>query len=119
MSESKVRIGILGSGSMGSAHAECLRQFAEVEIAGVFSRDRDRAVAAAKLCGARATTNPIELVAEPSLDAIDVCVPSVNHREFVVAALKSGKHVFCETPFALSIEDGRAMIDAAKEAKRI
>jgi len=119
MSESKVRIGILGSGSMGSAHAECLRQFPEVEIAGVFSRDRDRAAAAAKLCGARATTNPIELVAEPSLDAIDICVPSVSHREFVVAALKSGKHVFCETPFALSIEDGRAMIDAAKEAKRI
>jgi UDP-N-acetylglucosamine 3-dehydrogenase len=36
-----------------------------------------------------------------------------------VTALKNGKHVFCETPFALSIEDGRAMIEAARESKRI
>lgn len=119
MNESKIRIGILGSGSMGSAHAECLSQFPEVEIAGVFSRDSDHAAAAARICGAKATTDPMELIAEPSVDAVDVCVPSVNHRQFVIAALERGKHVFCETPFALSIEDGRAMIDAAHESKHI
>jgi predicted dehydrogenase len=117
MSESKIRIGILGGGSMGSVHAERLRQFTDVEGAGVFSRDRDHAAAAARICGAKATTDPMELIAEPSVDAVDVCVPSASHRQFVIAALEKGKHVFCENPFALSIEDGRAMIDAAHESK--
>jgi predicted dehydrogenase len=119
MNESKIRIGILGSGSMGSAHAECLRGLSDVEVAGVFSRDRDHAATAARICGAKATTDPMELVSDLSINAVDVCVPSVNHREFVVPALESGKHVFCETPFTLSNNDGRAMIDAAKKSGRI
>src|SRR5258708_20869879 len=119
MSESKIRIGILGSGAMGSEHAGCYREISEVEVVGVFSRNSERAAAAAKICGARATTDTTELIDDSSIDAIDVCVPSMNHREFIVAALKKGKHVFCETPFALSIDDGRAMIQAARESKRV
>ena len=83
MSVSEIRMGILGSGSMGSAHAECLREFPKVEVVGVFSRDRVRAAGAARICGAKATTDPMELIDEPSIDAIDVCLPSLNHRQFV------------------------------------
>jgi UDP-N-acetylglucosamine 3-dehydrogenase len=119
MSDTKIRVGILGSGSMGSEHAGCYREIPAVEVAGVFSRDGNRASTVAKTCGARATADPMELISDPSIDAIDVCLPSVNHRQFVVAALRRGKHVFCETPFALSIEDGREMIEAAREAKRV
>jgi UDP-N-acetylglucosamine 3-dehydrogenase len=119
MTAAKIRIGILGAGAMGSEHAGSLLNVPGVEVAAVFSRDHDRAEAAAKICGAKPTTDAVEVIAHPAIDAIDVCVPSVNHRELVIAALKHGKHVFCETPFALSIEDGRAMIDAASQSKRI
>jgi UDP-N-acetylglucosamine 3-dehydrogenase len=119
MSAVKIRIGILGAGAMGSEHAGCLLNVAGVEVVAMFSRDRSRAAAAAKICGAKPTTEAMEVIANPAIDAIDVCVPSVNHREFVTSALKHGKHVFCETPFALSIEDGRAMLDAASQSKRI
>ena len=119
MSDSKITIGILGGGAMGSEHAGCYRELPGVEVSAVFSRDRERAAAAAQVCNAKPTTNPMEIVADPAIDAIDVCVPSINHREFVVAALKNGKHVFCETPFALSVDDGRAMIETARETKRI
>jgi UDP-N-acetylglucosamine 3-dehydrogenase len=119
MSESKIRIGILGAGSMGSEHAGCYREMSDVEVVGVFSRNSEHASAAAKICGANATTDPMALIDDSSVDAIDVCVPSVNHRQFVIAALNKGKHVFCETPFALSLDDGRAMIEAARQSKRI
>ena len=119
MSESKIRIGILGSGSMGSEHAGCYGSIASVEVAGVFSRDRERASVAARICGAKPTTDAMALIDDPAIDAIDICVPSADHSQFVVAALKAGKHVFCETPFALANDDARAMIDAAREAKRI
>jgi UDP-N-acetylglucosamine 3-dehydrogenase len=119
MSAGKIKIAILGAGAMGSAHAGSYRNIDTVEVTAVFSRDPKRAAAAAAICGARPCTLVDELFADPSIDAVDVCVPSVNHREYVVATLKHGKHVFCETPFALSIEDGRAMIEAAHESKRI
>jgi predicted dehydrogenase len=56
---------------------------------------------------------------DPNVDAIDVCLPTSNHAEFVVAALEHGKHVFCETPFALTFTEAEAMLEAAKDADRI
>jgi predicted dehydrogenase len=119
MQASKVRIGILGAGSMGAEHAYCYRQIAGAEIAGIFSRNVERAKALAQQCDAAAYADARLLIADPNVDAIDVCVPSENHRAFVVEALASGKHVFCETPFALSMADSDAMIEAAKKAKRV
>ncbi len=119
MSAGKIKVGILGAGAMGSAHAESYRNLDQVEVRAIFSRDSSRAADGAAICGARPCTVAVEILDDPSIDAIDVCVPSVNHREYVVAALQHGKHVFCETPFALSIEDARAMIAAARHAKRI
>ena len=115
----EVRIGILGSGSMGSVHAECYQRIEGAKVAGVFSRNRERATTVAQICGATAVDDASALLDDPTINAIDVCVPSVNHHEFVVAALQRGKHVFCETPFALQLTEAEAMIAAAKDAHRI
>jgi UDP-N-acetylglucosamine 3-dehydrogenase len=119
MSDSKVKVGILGAGAMGSEHAGCFRAIEGTEVVGVFSRNRERAAACAQICGAKPASDPLALINDPSIDAIDVCVPSANHREFVVAALMQGKHVFCETPFALKLDDAEAMIEAAKKSGKI
>jgi UDP-N-acetylglucosamine 3-dehydrogenase len=68
---------------------------------------------------ARAVADAEALLDNPALDVIDVCVPSAAHRAFVLAALERGKHVICETPFALDIEDAEAMIAAAEAANRL
>jgi UDP-N-acetylglucosamine 3-dehydrogenase len=47
------------------------------------------------------------------------CLPTSIHAEFVVAALERGKHVFCETPFALTLTEAEAMLKAAENADRI
>jgi len=54
-----------------------------------------------------------------SADAIDVCLPSTIHHAFVVPALSAGKHVFCETPLALGLDEARQMRDAARRADRL
>lgn len=104
---------------MGSAHASCYSEIDGVEIAGIFSRNAERARAAAKKWATAAVTDPVRLISDGDIDAIDVCVPSANHRDFVIAALRHGKHVFCETPFALSLADAEEMIAASRDAKRI
>lgn len=119
MPEAKIRVGILGAGAMGTEHAISSRAIETAQIVGVFSRNPDRAETVAKLCGAQPVTDPFVLINDPSIDAIDVCLPSVNHREFVIAALARGKHVFCETPFALTLDDAEAMIEAARKSGKL
>jgi UDP-N-acetylglucosamine 3-dehydrogenase len=114
-----VRIGILGSGWMGSVHAARYARIKGANVVGIFSRNWERAEAAAKICNAKAVGDVSALLDDPNVDAIDVCLPTSNHAEFVVAALEHGKHVFCETPFALTFTEAEAMLEAAKDADRI
>jgi UDP-N-acetylglucosamine 3-dehydrogenase len=115
----EVRIGILGSGWMGSVHAECYPRIKGAKVVGIFSRNRERAEAAAKICDAEVVGDVSALLDGPNIDAIDVCLPTSIHADFVVAALQHGKHVFCETPFALTLTEAEAMLKAAEDADRI
>jgi UDP-N-acetylglucosamine 3-dehydrogenase len=118
---SEVRIGILGSGWMGSVHAECYQRIEGAKVVGVFSRKRERAEVVAKMCGAKAVADVSALLDSPNIDAIDVCVPTANHAEFVLAALEHGKHVFCETPDAIRGKADPGLLDAkhASEALKL
>jgi len=114
-----VRIGILGAGTMGAVHAAAYAGLPEVEVVGVFSRDEARAQSVAKLCGAEPFTDAAALIRHAALDAIDICLPSPVHADFVVPALDQGKHVFCESPLALRLDEARLMRDAARRAGRL
>lgn len=114
-----IRIAILGAGAMGAEHGYCCSRIDGVEIAGVFSRDLARASAVAKDCRARATTDPSSLIEDPTVEAVDVCLPSALHAPFVIGALEQGKHVFCETPLTLDMAEGLRLRDAARRARRL
>lgn len=119
MNSGKVRIGILGAGAMGAEHAAGYAGIAGVEVASVFSRDPGRASKVAAIGGATPCIDAEAVIGDASIDAIDVCLPSEIHHDFVVAALLRGKHVFCETPLALSLDQARRMRDAARRAGRL
>lgn len=56
------------------------------------------------------------VVARDDIDIVDISVPTHLHREIAVAAAEAGKHIFCEKPFAVSVDDAKAMYDAAEAA---
>ena len=114
-----VRIAILGAGAMGTTHAAAYTAMPEVSVVGVFSRDPARAAAAATIGKALPFTDAAALVQRAEVDAIDVCLPSANHHDVVIAALEAGKHVFCESPLALDLDQARRMRDAARGAGRL
>jgi predicted dehydrogenase len=60
-----------------------------------------------------------DLYADPNIDLIDICLPPSQHAEVTVKALKARKHVFCEKPMALAVEDAKKMVQAAKKANRM
>ncbi len=119
MADDKIRIGILGAGAMGTAHAAVYADIVDVEVVGVFARDLQRARSAAALCKAEPFTDADALIRHPAVDAIDVCLPSAVHHDFVIPALDQGKHVFCESPLALRLADARRMLEAARRADRL
>ena len=75
MSDAKVKVGILGAGAMGGEHAYCFGEIENAEVAGVFSRNPERAEAAAKICNAEAVSDPFAIINDGTIDAIDICLP--------------------------------------------
>lgn len=60
-----------------------------------------------------------ELLANKEVQAVIVATPSYQHKEIVLAALQAGKHVYCEAPLATTVEDARAIAQAAKNAPKL
>ncbi len=58
-----------------------------------------------------------ELLADPEIDLVDICLPTYLHAEVAMAALKAGKHVLCEKPMARTVEECDRMLEAARSAK--
>jgi predicted dehydrogenase len=59
-----------------------------------------------------------DLIADPSIDLVDICLPPALHAPVAIAALKAGKHVLVEKPIALEPADAKRMVEAAKRADR-
>jgi predicted dehydrogenase len=119
MERTKTRLGILGAGAMGATHAAAYATMADVEVVGVFARDVEKARSIAALCKASTVIDARTLIEDDRVDAIDICLPSPIHPQFAIAALDRGKHVFCETPMALTMDEALAMREAARKADRL
>ena len=119
MAKKTVRVGVIGCGAIGQRRH--LPEYAardDVELVGVCDIKFPRAKAAAKTFGApKAFKNHKDLL-KLAPDAISVCTPNYLHAPQSLDALRAGCHVLCEKPMAGSVKDAKAMIAAAKKARR-
>jgi predicted dehydrogenase len=115
---SKRRIGIIGIGFGAQVYVPGL-QSEGWEVAALCSRHRERATKAAAAAGVPDVhTDPMELIRRDDLDAVAITTPPGAHRELAIAALRAGKHVLCEKPFAIDAKEAAAMRDAAEASGR-
>jgi predicted dehydrogenase len=105
----KTRIGFIGAGGIAQRHLGVLEQFEDVELAGFADPDFDRAVASASRFGARAYQNSAELLDDPQLDAVYICIPPFAHGEAERLAIQRGLPFFVEKPLSLEIEVAEAI----------
>ena len=63
------------------------------------------------------TASYIELIARPEVDVVDICVPTPDHHEIALAALRAGKHVICEKPLARTAAIAGQIADLAEQSK--
>lgn len=114
-----MRVGILGAGFMGSTHGRAFAQVPGVEIAGIYGLSEKRAQPLAAELGTEWTTDINKLIEDPSIDAIDNCLPGAQHREITEAAIAAGKHVLLEKPITLTLEDADALVELAGKTDRV
>jgi predicted dehydrogenase len=124
MTKPKLRIGLIGSGFMGKAHAfgyaTATRVFDlpyELELHTIADvNDVAATKAAAALGFSRATSDWRSLIADPTIEVVNITAPNALHKAMALAAIAAGKHVYCEKPLAPLAVDAREMAEAAEAA---
>ena len=109
-------IGVIGCGGMGAHLGKTCLGVPNTKIVAAYDIAEKQAMTMASQFKCDYYTQIDGLLNRRDVDAVVVATPNYTHREFTVAALKAGKHVFCEKPMALKLEDCDAMIDAAEKA---
>jgi UDP-N-acetylglucosamine 3-dehydrogenase len=115
-----ITVAILGAGFMGRSHAanyKALRGRARVKT--VAARREDQAAQVAEVVGANATTDLEAAIADPEIDAVDICLPTPLHRAWAERSFAWGKHVFLEKPIALTEEDADSLVEAADASRLV
>jgi len=120
-----IRVGLIGTGGMGKAHATAFKN-----VPLVFGNEPGRPIleivadvdasALEKWAGefgfARWTTNWREIVEDPRVDVVDITTPNHLHAEMAIAAAQAGKHIYCEKPLATTSADAARIVEAVKNS---
>ncbi len=107
---------VVGTGFGCLTHVPALRG-AGLDVVALVGRDPDKTARRAEAVGVpRACTSFDDALALPGADAVTVATPPNTHAPLVLHALRKGKHVLCEKPFARDATEGRTMLAAARHA---
>jgi predicted dehydrogenase len=111
----KLKIGVIGLGAWGREILNTLATIPRAEVAAICDSYPAAFKRASTAAPKAATSEDYRtVVANKDINAVVVATPTHQHKEIVLAALKAGKHVYCEAPLASSIEDAREIALAAK-----
>lgn len=112
---SALRVGIVGSGFGGKVHAPAYALHPRFEPVAIASPNRAERIAADRKIP-HAFRSIEEMLAGVELDVVSVASPPFDHHRSVMAALRAGKHVLCEKPFALGVAEAEEMVAEAQRA---
>ncbi len=116
----KYNFGIVGCGSIGVRHGDVLSSMQDAQLMAVCDPVKEKADELAKRFGVKAYYDYNEFLQDPSIEVVSICTPSGMHAAQTIAAANAKKHVICEKPMALSLEDCDAMIsECAKNNVRL
>lgn len=113
----KVRIGVIGAGSISQAHMDAYAKCADAQIVAICDLNEERAKAKAEKYGAaHVYTDYRELLKNPDIDAVSICTWNNSHAEISIAALDAGKNVLCEKPLCQTVEQALQVEEAVRRS---
>ena len=112
-----VRVGVIGSGFIGSIHLEAFKVVPDAEVVAIASPDLEHVRATAKRHGVpRWFTDYHDLLAQKYIDMVSLALPNYLHAQVCIDSAQAGKHVVCEKPMCLTLEEADSMIKACRDA---
>ncbi|WP_437188393.1 Gfo/Idh/MocA family protein [Planctomicrobium sp. SH668] len=129
-----LRIGIIGLGFMGMTHFEAIKHVNGAHVAAIATRSKKklagdwsdiqgnfgpRGSAQTDLTGVKTYEDHQDLLNDPDIDLVHLCLPTDQHESITIEALEAGKHVLVEKPIAIELEAAERMLAAAKKAGKM
>jgi predicted dehydrogenase len=100
-----IKVGLIGGGGIVDAHIRGYRAYADaIKVVAVADVVTETAQRRAAELDATPYTDFRQMITEADLDAVDICLPHYLHAEAIVAAAEAGKHILCEKPLCLTVE---------------
>jgi myo-inositol 2-dehydrogenase/D-chiro-inositol 1-dehydrogenase len=114
---SKLKVGIIGAGYIAAVHAAVLSRDDRVQLTAVHDLVPESAARLARSHNAIAVETSLELLERS--DVVFITTPNTQHVSLAIAAIESGKHVFCEKPLATNIIDAQNVFEKAKRGRGV
>ena len=128
-----INVGIVGIGFMGMIHYLAYQKVRGAKVTAIATRERRKLAgdwrgiqgnfgppgAMMDLRGVAAYEHWRDLLADPHIDLVDICLPPALHASVAIAALRAGKHVLCEKPISVAADDAVRMVKAAEKAGKL
>jgi predicted dehydrogenase len=108
------QVAILGAGMIGDVHRRAA-MLAGAQVLGVMASSAERSREVAQAWGIEEAYGSIEEVAESKAEIVHICTPNASHVPYAVALMEAGKHVLCEKPLGVSLEDAQYAAKVAED----
>jgi predicted dehydrogenase len=111
-----LKVGLVGCGDIARVHASAWQTLGQKAVITAVSDvvESSATAMARRLDGATVYNDFHRLVEDPDVQAIDVCLPHHLHRDAIIAGARAGKHVICEKPLCLSLEEAEEIAAAVR-----
>jgi len=113
----EIKFAIIGCGRIAQRHAEHIQKVGQLLAVCDIKENRAKTLAEKYSCNSYREIDTL-LTTEIECDVVSICTPNGLHAEHTIKALRAGKHVLCEKPMAISVEDCSNMIQEAKNANK-
>jgi len=114
LSAKQLTVGLVGYGFIGEVHARAIKA-ANGAIKSIAGGTLDDAQVAAARSGIPNAVTVTEMVNDPEIDVIHICTPNIFHAELAEIAIRARKHVICEKPLAVTVEQAEHLTDLASK----
>ncbi|MCD4671118.1 MAG: Gfo/Idh/MocA family oxidoreductase [Anaerolineaceae bacterium] len=114
-----LRVAVIGVGSMGKNHARVYADLPDVELAAVSDVSPELAQSIGEKYGVPGYADYRRMLSVEKPDAVSIVVPTAMHEEVALAVMEAGVHLLIEKPIAATVDEGRRIIQRAKELERV
>ena len=119
MNQGEIRLAVIGCGGFGLYALQQFAQVPGVKLTGMAGTHRDAALAAARRFGIPDIESVDKLLSRKEIDLVYIATPPFLHYPQALAALEAGKHVICEKPLAMTVEQADTLIAVARKNDRV